>query len=223
MGVAQHSLDDVGQSRGAGALRNLQESIAREVTGIRAKPREVLARVQQMVWAAAAQGAFEPWTSAGPGAPPKSTMIKGGGRLRKWKLQLFRIADGTSHPPHCHDNLASCLVVLQGRVHAREFDRVRAGENSAATTLVPVFDAELQPGEGLITTEDYRNCHWFGSVGGPALAVNFKASGYMRFELFRFKVRRYVDARAARQPGGRASFLVPEVARQQYGGNILQE
>jgi len=150
-------------------------------------------------------------------------MIKGGGRLRKWKLQLFRIADGTSHPPHCHDNLASCLVVLQGRVHAREFDRVRAGENSAATTLVPVFDAELQPGEGLITTEDYRNCHWFGSVGGPALAVNFKASGYMRFELFRFKVRRYVDARAARQPGGRASFLVPEVARQQYGGNILQE
>ena len=203
------------------ALTMLEAGINSAAPGLRARPRETLARIQRLIRTAAMAGAFEPWTGAGPGAPPKSTMLHGGGMFRKWKLQLFRIADATSHPPHCHENLASCLVVLNGRVLAREYDRDRAAETHDSTVLIPAFEGELAPGEGLVTTETYRNCHWFGAIGGPALAVNFKASGCVRFELLQSKNRRYADPRSGTGPGVRSPFLTRAVARARYGGNIL--
>jgi hypothetical protein len=213
-------IDQDATAAGALALAQLQAAISSEVAGLRTRPRETLPLIQQLIRTAGAVGAFDPWTTAGPDAPPKSTMLRGGGRFRKWKLQLFRIADGSSHPPHCHENLASCLVVLQGRIHAREYDRDRATETRDSTVLIPAFEGELGPGEGLVTTEEYRNCHWFGAIGGPALAVNFKASGFVRFELLRRKNRHYADPLAGTGPDTRTPFITSQIAKARYSGSI---
>lgn len=183
----------------------LAPAIARHVDGLAADPLGSLAGVQAQLRAAAGAGAFDPWLRSVGAEDAKLTLFGEGRAGRRWKVQLFFVPDGRSHPPHCHENLASCLLVVDGRLRLREYERLRDRETDHAAVLEPVFDGELAAGEGMLTSEGHRNAHWFGAVGGPALAVNFKASGHFRRELLRLRNRRYVDA----SQGGPGVFAAP--------------
>ena len=191
------------------ALTALAADLDREAGGLAHDPQGALGRVQARLQAAARMGAFDAWRGRPVAETHKIAVLGGGGLVRSWKVQLFFIPDGHSHPPHCHENLASCMVVADGRIRLREFERLRDRETPDAARLRRVFEGELARGDGMVTAEDYRNAHWFGAVGGSALAVNFKASGHARRELLRLTNRRYLDASA----GGEGEFQAPFISR----------
>ncbi|CAN7440874.1 hypothetical protein LJR225_002920 [Phenylobacterium sp. LjRoot225] len=204
-----------------GPLAELAVGLEREIAGLAAAPEEALGGVQALLRSAAGAGAFDRWRRSPPAESHKIEVLRSGGLGRSWKVQLFGIPEGRSHPPHCHENLASCLVVLDGRLRVREYERLRARETEAAALLRGVFDDRLGPGEGMVTAEDYRNAHWFGAVGGRALAVNFKASGHFRRELFRLRNRRYLDPSGGRRGEFWAPFISPAEARARFAGAPL--
>ena len=196
-------------------LAVLHQSIEHEITTLASEPRMALGRIQGLIMRAATAGAFQDWI-AQPPTPEKLSLIGGGLLWRKWKVQLFLIPAGGSHPPHCHENLASCLVVANGRLRVREFQRLREHDAHDSVMLARAFDGELGPGQAIATTEDYRNAHWFGAMGAPVLAVNFKASGYVRPELLRLANRRYLDPTGATGEVFRAPFIDGDVARRRF-------
>lgn len=113
---------------------------------------------------------------------------------RRWKLQLFYVPESESHPPHSHDDVASCLLVARGTMAAREFDRIRSLENGGDTMMLArASDLTLRPGDVLFTNDDYHNVHWFGAVDGPAVAFNFQVVGFNRGKKPSEKLRSYVD------------------------------
>lgn len=189
----------------AGPLARLSGAIEAELAELPARPVVTLDRIQAHLRAAAAAGVFDAWRARASADSDKVGLLSGGPLGRTWKVQLFLIPAGRSHPPHCHENLASCMVVVDGRLQVREYERLRDRETQTAATLRRVFDGELAPGDAILTAEDHRNAHWFGAVDGPALAVNFKASGHFRRELVRLRNRRYLDA----SHGGQAPFEAP--------------
>ena len=201
-------------------LEHLSRLLDEDAAGLAADPVRVMGRIQGRLRAAAEAGLFDAWRG-GSSDDGKVTLVGGRGGEGRWKVQLFRVAAGTSQPPHCHENLASCLVVLDGRLHVREFDRLRARETREFTTLRRAFDAELGPGEAILTAEDHRNAHWFGAVGGPALAVNFKASGYFRRDLPRLRNRRYLDPSMDAGEPFEARFIAPAEARSRFAARPL--
>lgn len=199
----------------------LHQSIALEVGRLASEPRTTLARIQDMLARAARTGAFQEWIAHRPSTAEKVTLIGGGLPWRKWKVQLFLIPAGASHPPHCHENLASCLVVANGQLRVREYQRLREHDASDSVMLARAFDGELGAGQAIATTEDYRNAHWFGAMAAPVLAVNFKASGYFRPELLRLANRRYLDPTGAKGEVFRAPFIDGDLARRRFARRPL--
>lgn len=200
------------------ALGALQARLEGAVAGVADDPLPALQRVHGELVQAAAAGAFEPWRGRRVDTLEKVGLIGRGSPWRSWKLQLFFIPDGRSHPPHCHENLASCIMVVDGRLRVREYQRDRAQDTAEAAWLQRVVDAELTPGQAILTSEDHHNAHWFGAVGGPVLAANFKASGQFRRELLRLKNRRYLDASRGAASPFRAPFIDGSEARARFSG-----
>lgn len=199
----------------------LHQSIEDAVGRLASEPRTTVARVQGLLARAARAGAFQAWTERRPATAEKATLISGGQPWRKWKVQLFLIPAGASHPPHCHENLASCMVIVDGRLRVREYRRLREHDARDSVMLAPAFDGELGPGQAIATTEEYRNAHWFGATADPVLAVNFKASGYARPELLRLANRRYLDPTGSRGEVFRAPFIDGDLARRRFARRPL--
>ena len=198
-------------------LAALQLSLDREAAGLATDPRATIGRVQALLTQAADSGAFDAWRGGAPAAAEKVSLIGGGSSGRKWKAQLFLIPAGFSHPPHCHENLASCLVVVDGRLRVREYQRLREYDARDSVMLARAFDGELAPRQAIATTEDYRNAHWFGAMDAPVLAVNFKAVGHVRPELLRLRNRRYIDPSEAKTPTFRAPVIDSASAHERFG------
>lgn len=199
----------------------LERAIDDEIGRLAAEPLTTIGRVRSLLARAANEGAFDAWRTPASAGPDKIGLMSGGSLWRKWKVQLFRVPAGASHPPHCHENLASCLVVVDGRLRVREYQRLREHDARDSVMLAPAFDGELGPGEAIVTTEDYRNAHWFGAADAPAVAVNFKAAGHFRPELLRLRNRRYVDPSARRGGTFRAAIIDRATAHERFAARPL--
>lgn len=221
-GAAALPLPAVARAPDAERLAPLAQAIEADVADLSAAPLAAVARVHERLVAAARAGAFDPWRDRQPAEPEKLSLIGGGDLWRGWKLQLFYVPDGRSHPPHCHENLASCILVLDGRLRVREYQRLRDQDTADAALLAPAFDGALAAGQAILTTETHHNAHWFGAADGPALAVNFKAVGHARRELLRLTNRRYLDPTQAHGPGPiRAPFIGAGEAHERFGRRAL--
>lgn len=143
------------------------------------------------------QGEFDRWLAPAAPGREKATLIECANFLpgRSWKLQLFFIREGHSHPPHSHSDVASCLVVAGGKIHAREFDRHFDLEDDRDHAILSLAsDRCLSRGDALLTTRSSNDVHWFGAVDGPAQAFNFQAVGFVRGRGALEARRVYVDA-----------------------------
>jgi len=142
------------------------------------------------------RGEFDNWINKGSKGDGKTNLIKCANFLpgRSWKLQLFYIPEGHSHAPHSHSDVASCLVVAKGTLHAREYDRFHDQEDDPHNVLLSLAsDRRLSPRDALLTTRASRDVHWFGAIDGPAVAFNFQAVGFTRGRKALEYRRIYVD------------------------------
>jgi hypothetical protein len=166
------------------------------------------------------RGDFDRWIKEGPRAGRKATLIECADFLpgRSWKLQLFFIDEGHSHPPHSHTDVTSCLVVADGKIHAREYDRFHDKEDDGRFAMLTLAsDRTLSRGDALRTTRTSNNVHWFGAVNGPAAAFNFQAVGYTRGRRPLEARRIYVDPTGiGRQGPHRAPLLDRKEAKRRF-------
>lgn len=167
---------------------------------------EIVAAIAETLKRALAAHEFDAWIGKPKSRDQSSkrTLIRCDNYLpgRRWKLQLFYIPEGHSHPPHSHDDIASCLVVARGTIAAREFNRLRSLENGGDTIMLEqASDLMLTPADMLLTNDDYHNVHWFGAVGGDAVAFNFQVVGFVRGKKPSEKLRSYVDPVAGPHTG----------------------
>jgi len=164
-----------------------------------AKTQDQLAAVQatsNVISDALRKGEFDEWIYKSEVTDGKATLLECANFLpgRSWKLQLFYIPEGHSHPPHSHSDVSSCLVVAKGTIHAREYNRFHDLEDDADHAMITLAsDRRLLPGDALLTTRHNRDVHWFGAIEGPAVAFNFQAVGYVRGRRLLELRRVYVD------------------------------
>jgi len=172
-------------------------------------------------------GEFDRWIDRDNMGDGKATLIECGDFLpgRSWKLQLFFIPEGHSHPPHSHSDVASCLVVAKGKLHAREYNRSHDLERDTDHAMLSLAsDRRLARGDTLLTTRTSNDVHWFGAVDGPAVAFNFQAVGFRRGRK-PFESRRvYVDATAVAGTGvHRAAMLTRKAAKLRFAERPLSD
>ncbi len=97
----------------------------------------------------------------------------------RYTILFFRVDPSEVHPPHHHHNLISTQIVMRGRIHLREYERV-ARDETGQLSLRLVNDAILGPGEAFQASEWKRNVHWFCALDEPAVLFNINARGYER-------------------------------------------
>ncbi len=96
---------------------------------------------------------------------------------RRYTIQVYKLLPDASQAPHQHHNLISTHVVLRGKIHLREYQRI-ATDDADNLVLEPARDAVLTEGEMFQASEWCNNVHWFGAVDGPALMFSIDARGY---------------------------------------------
>lgn len=182
------------------ARKLMGDKLMAHVEAIRtgAPPLDVMRQLADELRTAVARGALDQWIARPRSLTrnSKRTLVRCDNYLpgRRWKLQIFYLVEGQSHPPHSHDDMASALVVACGEVEAREYHRIRGLERDDDTVMLQQsFDGILRRGECLLTSDDHNNVHWFGASRGPAVALNFQVVGLTRGKRPSEKLRSYVD------------------------------
>lgn len=92
----------------------------------------------------------------------------------EWKAHriwtaIFILPPDHAVPPHGHNGFVGAHLVLQGKLHARTFDRV--ADEPGRMRLRPQIDAAFAPGETISMSEDHGNVHWF--IGGDTPTFTF--------------------------------------------------
>lgn len=169
------------------------------------EPLVVVDSVADELKRALANGEFDQWLNRPKSLTEstKRTLVRCDNYLpgRRWKLQIFYIPEGQSHPPHCHDDVASCLVVARGRIESREYNRLPRENGGETIMLEQASECVIGPGDTLLTADEYHNVHWFGAIDGPAVALNFQIVGFAQGKKPSEKLRSYVDPTGG-SPGG---------------------
>jgi hypothetical protein len=149
------------------------------------------------------------------------------GTAHREGLQLFYIDPNVFHPPHAHHNILSTQLILRGRAHLREYDRIaRLDEDTLLMRLRT--DGWAGPGAALRTTEIDANCHWFGAGDEPVVMLNFNAYGYQDWTFNprdRPLRRNLVDPTYGKNPDGLviAKEIGVEEAYAKFGGRPLSD
>lgn len=114
---------------------------------------------------------------------------------KRYTVLLYKVAENEVHAPHHHHNVASTQILVEGRLHLREYDRVRRNDNGQLVAR-QTSERFLKPGDAFQSSEWKNNIHWFQAINGPAIIFNTNARG---FETNTFDAsegsfgRRYVD------------------------------
>lgn len=95
----------------------------------------------------------------------------------RYTIMYFAVQEHEVHPPHQHHNLISTQVVIEGKIHLREYQRVRLNDENKLVVQI-VRDDILGPGDTFQASEWQNNVHWFCGIGGPAVVFQVNARGY---------------------------------------------
>ncbi|MBL4725542.1 MAG: hypothetical protein JKY83_02475 [Rhizobiaceae bacterium] len=95
----------------------------------------------------------------------------------RYSALFYHVADNEAHPPHHHHNVISTQIVISGKLHLREYERVeRRGDGKLVLKLAS--DRMIGPGDVFQASEWSRNVHWFCAVDGPVVIFNINARGF---------------------------------------------
>jgi len=150
-----------------------------------------------------AQGRMDAAAGATSADNSSSWLLKRHIDHRRYSVLCYRVNNGEAHPPHHHHNLISSQILLHGKLHLREYERVK--RNSDGTLVLKLAsDAIIGPGDQFCASEWSRNVHWFCAVDGPAIIFNTNVRGFEHStfdtDLDKFG-RLYVDPTHYREDG----------------------
>lgn len=95
----------------------------------------------------------------------------------RYSALFYHVAENEAHPPHHHHNVISTQIVISGKLHLREYERVeRRGDGKLVLKLAS--DRLIGPGDVFQASEWSRNVHWFCAVDGPVVIFNINARGF---------------------------------------------
>jgi hypothetical protein len=130
--------------------------------------------------------------------------------------QIFALKKDRSIVPHGHNNMATCFLVLQGRLHGRHYDRL---ETQARHLIVkPTIDQEFGPGGTSSISDVKDNVHWFKAMTDSAFVFNIHVLGVTPGNT-EPTGRVYVDPNGEKLEGGsiRARLIDHDEADRLYG------
>ena len=139
---------------------------------------ELINRIKDFLYAAGLEHDLQAFLSLDPGKMVtirlnRKLLSKSGNRI---ELNLFYIPANQCHPPHMHHDTASVQLCLAGKLRVRQYDRIkREGDNHVR--IRPVLESTIGPEDAIVTGENYRNVHWFGSLDKPSIILNLNIVG----------------------------------------------
>lgn len=95
----------------------------------------------------------------------------------RYTILFFKVDQNEVHPPHHHHNLVSTQIVVEGKIHLREYERIGRDDQGRLKVQL-VRDDVLGPGDRFQASEWSRNVHWFSGEEGPAVVFNMNVRGY---------------------------------------------
>ena len=119
-------------------------------------------------------------------APLKQRAVAQGGQFeilrrhideKRYTVLFYNVEQNEVHAPHHHHNVASTQVLISGRLHLREYNRVKRDDEGRLLARC-TSDRILQPGDTFQASEWKNNIHWFQAIEGPALIFNTNARGF---------------------------------------------
>ncbi|MEM9356067.1 MAG: hypothetical protein AAGB04_07635 [Pseudomonadota bacterium] len=151
----------------------------------------------------------------------------------RYTIQVYKLMPEASQAPHQHHNLISTHLVLRGKIHLREYQRI-ATDEADNLVLEPARDDVLTEGEMFQASEWCNNVHWFGAVDGPALMFSIDARGYETSTFHQEKPeepgdaagfgRRYLDPTSYNETGYSIGVNLPEdVAKHRFEDRPLSD
>jgi hypothetical protein len=125
-------------------------------------------------------GELRDWTARSLAEQKDQILFRRSDPPHRETLQLLYLHPREVHPPHAHHNLVSIQTVLHGRCHVREWDRVARLDDSTLLLKLQT-DRWFGPGDMMLTTEAYRNAHWFAADESPCVILNFYLLGFQQW------------------------------------------
>lgn len=104
---------------------------------------------------------------------------------------------GCAIVPHGHRNMVSMHMMLDGRVHARHYER--RGEDEGHLVVEPSLDATFQRGDLSTVSDERHNVHWFKALTGTVFMFNVAVFGLDGTK--NFTGRDYIDPLGAEKRG----------------------
>lgn len=95
----------------------------------------------------------------------------------RYSALFYHVAENEAHPPHHHHNVISTQILIRGKLHLREYERMER-RSDGRLVLKLVSEQMLSPGDIFQASEWSRNVHWFCAVDGPAVIFNINARGF---------------------------------------------
>lgn len=144
---------------------------------------------------------------------------------KRYTVLFYSVEHGEVHAPHHHHNVASTQILISGKLHLREFDRVeRTNEGKLIARMTS--ERTLVPGDTFQASEWKNNIHWFEAIDGPALIFNTNARGFEQstFEKSHDRFGRcYVDPTKVAEDGLIHCDEFDEIeAKARFGGTPLR-
>ncbi len=123
--------------------------------------------------------------------------------------KVFGMEEDRAIIPHGHRNMVSAHLVLGGRFHLRQFDRL--GDEEGALIVAPTVDEQIGPGHASSISDERNNIHWLVARGGRAHTLDVIVLGLEREE-GSYAIENLDPERAERLPGGRLRMPTLSVA-----------
>jgi len=83
---------------------------------------------------------------------------------------FYALKRGTAIVPHGHRNMASMHMMLKGRAHCWQFERV--SDEAQYLTIKPDIDKVLEVGAVTTVSDQRDNIHWFKALSEPVFMFN---------------------------------------------------
>ncbi len=87
------------------------------------------------------------------------------------------VKKGYHIPPHGHTNMCSAFLLVSGRMHVRQYDRVGWDKGKKTLVIKKTVDAIQTRGQWTSISDYHNNCHWLKAESGDCYIFSTKLSG----------------------------------------------
>jgi hypothetical protein len=130
------------------------------------------------------------------------------------KTQLIGIQKGYAIPPHVHENMASCSLILSGSPLVTQFNRLETFEDY----VIVEKDSEhyQKQGDWSVVSPFKNNLHWFKAIHEDSFLLNVNVEGLNKKKA-KPGIRVDIESSEASSNTYKATIISDEEAQLKYG------